>query len=313
MANVIQYNYVSRDAQTQLEEFRADFNAAFMTDPAEQWASNLGLAIETRALKVTLPIPLSAAGYVERFGDRIYRRLSETSFSFTPRIWQDGFAEFIEIVEAPDFIGFQQEPANMASAASQLMNELVTAQLEANPTGFDGVDFFSGSHPYNVLDASIGTYDNDVTGAGTNLTAANIGLARKGFREIKGPNGKPLGVRLLGILVPPALEETMRQIAEARVIVQSSTVGAVDNIYVGTKYWVSDQLDSDTEWYAIGQKRGMYPWATVSRGAPETMVLGRDSALFERENKVGFHSTLQAEAALAFPQLVQRWAGTAPA
>lgn len=311
MANVIQYNYVSRDAQTQLEEFRSDFQGAFMQDAGEQWARDLALTIATTALKVTLPVPISAAGYVERKGDRIYRSLSAKSFSFSPRIWQDGFAEFAEIVEAPDFLGFQQEPANMAVAAAQLMNELVSLTLEANAVStWDGKALFANDHPVHVLDASKGTYDNDITGAGTNLTAANIGVARANFRKIKGPNKKPLGVRFLGVLIPGALEETARQISEADLIVIGG--GAVNNIYKGLKYWVSDQLTNDIKWYPVGVKQGMYPWALIDRGAPESLVLGKDSALFERESKIGFSSTLQAEAAMAFPQLLQRFAGTAP-
>lgn len=316
MANVLQYNYVSRDAQVALEEFRAEFMTAFMMDTGEQWAREVGLEIQTQNLKVTLPVPLSAPGYIERKGDRVYRRLSERSFSFTPRIWQDGFKEHIEIVEAPEFIGFQAEPANMAAAATQLINELVSAQLEANPTlVWDGLTVFNASHPYHLLDSSVGTFSNDITGAGTTLTIANIQKARQNFRSIKGPNGKPLGVRFAGILVPPALEEQARQIAQSPVLAQaginqSSVFGAVPNIYTGLRYWVSDQLTSSSVWYAIGQKTGMYPWAVVNRGAPESFVLGKTSALFEREDMVGFYSKLQADAALCFPQLLQRFAGT---
>lgn len=318
-ANVIQYNYVSRDAQVALEEFRADFQGAFIQDDSEQWARELGLEIQTNALKVTLPVPISAAGYVERKGDRIYRRLSEKSFSFSPRIWHDGFAEFAEIVEAPDFLGFQQEPANMAAAAAQLINELVSAQLELNPTltGWDNLTFFHDTHPNHVVrGASSGTFDNDITGAGTDLTAINIGKARQSFRKIKGPNGKPAGIRFWGILIPGAQEEQARRLQQQSTIIQagasSSQFGPVENIYKGLNYRVSDQLTDDNKWYAIGIKRGMYPWSVVNRGAPESQVLDKNSALFETQSKVGFQSTLQAEAALCFPQLMQRWAGTAP-
>lgn len=317
MANVIQYNYVSRDAQVQLEEFRADFQGAFIQDDSEQWARELGLEIQTTALKVTLPVPISAAGYVERKGDRVYRRLSERHFSFSPRIWQDGFSEFAEIVEAPDFLGFQQEPANMAAAAGQLINELVSAQLEANPTltEWDNLTYFNDAHPCHVVrGTSSGTFDNDITGAGTDLTPLNIGIARQNFRKIKGPNKKPAGIRFWGVLIPPALEEQALRIRQQDTIVQAvgTSFGSVTNIYKGLNYRVSDQLTNDLKWYGIGIKRGMYPWAVINRGAPESQVLDKNSAMYEREEKIGFHSKLQADAALCFPQLMQRWAGTAP-
>jgi hypothetical protein len=329
---VIVYNYVSRDAQVALEEFRQDFNAAYMVDDAEQWAEEVGLVIKTDALKVTLPIPISAAGYTRRKGDRKFRKLSERHFTFSPEVWQDGFSEFANIVEAPDFIGFQQEPAVMAAAASQLRNELISAQLELNPTliDFDNLPFFvsqTGSlsgpakHPYNLVDAGIGGFYNAFQGSGTDLNPVNIGKARQNFRKIKGPNGKPLGAKMLGVLIPAAQEETMRRISQQGTTpmagVSSATVaggqpfGAVDNIYLGTKYWVSDQLTDDNAWYPIGIKPGMYAWSVINKGVPETLVLDKTSALYEKESKVGLASELQTSGSLCFPHLMQRWDGTA--
>jgi phage major head subunit gpT-like protein len=327
---ILQYNYVSRDAQVALEEFKQDFMSAYMVDSAEQWAEELGLTIQTDVLKVTLPIPTSAAGYVERKGDRRFRKLSEKHFTFSPRIWQDGFHEFANIVEAPDFIGFQQEPAVMAAAAAQLRNELISAQLEANPTmtGFDDLAFFIASatkHPYNLLDSSVGGFYNSFTGA-TLLTPENIGLARQRFRQIKGPNGKPLGVKFKGVLIPPALEETMKRIAQQDLVPWagvasmtgsqgqssgSTAFGSVNNIYKGTQYWVSDQLTSDIVWYAIGEKPGMYPWSVLNKGAPEVLVLDKTSAMYERESKIGMAAELQTSGNLCFPHLMQKYAGTA--
>lgn len=318
------YNYVSRDAKVALEEFKTDFDAAYQMSPADQWATEIGFPIQTNMLRVTLPVPLSAAGYIEMTGDREFRRLSERHFSFQPKLWQDGFSEYAYIVEAPDFIGFQKEPQNMATAATNIANELVSALLESNPVvkdlegnAWDGVTFFNSAHPANLLDSTVTAFSNDFTGSGTLLSIKNIQKARQNFRKIKGPNGKPLGVRMAGVLVPAVLEEQAMVLANQSIIAQalvdsSTTFGAVDNIYKGKfKVWVSDQLTSDLQWYPVGEKVGMYPWAIIDRGTPESHVLDKTSALFERESKVGFFSELQREAGLCFPQLVQRFAGVA--
>jgi hypothetical protein len=323
-AATIVYQQVTRDAQVALEEFKTDFLSAFQFDDGEQWAEELGLNIQTSALKVTLPVPISAAGYVKDLGDFTYRRLSEKSFSFVPEIWKDGFAEFAHVVESPDFIGWQQEPRNMAAAAANLHQLLISAQLEANPSAgmIDTLGFFQTSalHPFHLNDDSVGKFANSFTGAGTSLTAANVGLARQRFRQILGPNGLPLGVRLKGILVPAGLEETMKRIAQQDLVpwagVSSSTTagtapfGAVNNIYKGTQYWVSDHLVDQNKWYAIGEKVGMYPWAIVNRGAPDVLMLDKTSALYEREGKIGMRAQLQTLGALCFPHLVQQYAGT---
>jgi hypothetical protein len=329
MADVLVYNYVSRDAQVALEEFKQDFLSAFMFDPSQQWAEEVGLTIQTDVLKVTLPIPISAAQYVQRRGDRVYRRLSEKHFTFSPAVWTDGFAENAEIVEAPDFIGWQQEPANMASAAANLRNKLIADLIESNTftgptmTGFDDLSFFIASgtkHPYNILDPSLGGFYNKFTGA-TLLTPENIGLARQRFAQLKAPNGiDPLGVEFAGVLVPPALEETMKRIAQQDLVpwtgvisttsASSQPFGAVNNIYKGTDYWVGRHLTDDVKWYAIGRKKGMYPWAIVNKGAPQIYVQDKTSALFSTTGQVGLFAELQTTGAMCFPHLVQAYAGT---
>jgi hypothetical protein len=328
----IVYQQVTRDAQVALEEFKTDFLNAYQFDDGEQWAQELGLTIQTSALKVTLPVPISAAGYTKDLGDFTYRRLSEKHFSFVPEIWKDGFAEFAHVVEAPDFLGWQQEPRNMAAAAANLHQQLISNQLEsssfAGPTlsEFDGLTFFHASHPYHLNDSSVGMFANQFTGAGTDLTPLNVGKARQRFRQILGPNGYPLGIRLKGILVPAGLEETMKRIANQDLVPWASVTGqsgsqgqssgslafgAVNNIYKGTQYWVSDHLANQSKWYAIGEKVGMYPWAVVGRGTPETLMLDKQSALYEREGKIGMRSQLQTLGALCFPHLIQQYDGTA--
>lgn len=317
MANdVVIYNYVSRDAQIALTEFRTDFELAFVQSPAEQWARELGLTIQTSALSTRWPIPISAAGYVKRDGARVFRKLGEKSLEMKAQIWEDGFAEFAEVVEAPDFLGFQEEPMAMAIAASNLPNELISALLEANGICWDTKAFFATDHPSNVLTGGGTAYSNLITGAGTDLTAINIGKARQNFRKIKGPNKKSLGITMIGALIPAALEEQAARLSQQDTIIQvlgASSFGAVDNVRTkGFKYWVSDQLTDDNKWYPIGGKPGMRPWTLLDKGVPETLVLDKTSALFERERKVGMSSTFQMNGALALPQCVQSWAGTAP-
>jgi phage major head subunit gpT-like protein len=312
-----EYNLVSQDAQRALEEFSQDFNAALTQGGTEQWAKDLGLYKASRALKTTYPVPVSAAGYKELEGDIKYRALFEKSLELVPKTWQDGVSELASVIEAPDFIGWTSEPAAIAGAAMSLANEIIAGLLEANGTSWTGKTFFASDHPVNVFKPSVGTFDNDITGAGTNLSSGNLALAKQYFREIKAANGKPLGLRMTHLLVPAALEETARDILERDLIIESNGAndfGTVNNRHKGTvKLVVSDDFTSDIVWYplALG-KPGMFPWIVQDEGAPEEIRSDKDSHLYKTTLKVAVAYVLRGNGALALPQCVQRWAGTAP-
>lgn len=313
----VEYNQISQDAQRALEEFSQEFAAALAQASVEQWAKTLGLYKVSRALKTTYPVPVSAAGYAELKGDLKYRSLFEKSFELKPKTWQDGVSELASVIEAPDFIGWTDQPAAMAAAGDSLANEIIAGLLAENPTCWDEKAFFAGDHPYNVFKASVGTFDNDITGAGTDVTTANLAIAMQNFRDIKGPNGKPLGLRMTHVLAPAALQGEFEQILKQDMIIQAvgSSFGAVNNIYKNSVTLViSDELADDSEWYPLAlNKPGMKPWVVQDEGAPEEIRSDKTSHLYATTLKVGVAYILRGNGGLALPQCVQRWAGTAPA
>jgi len=313
-----EFDLVSRDAQRALEEFAQDFAAALTQAGVEPWARELGLYKASRALKTTYPIPVSAAGYHEFKGDLKYRSLFEKSLELKPKTWQDGVAELASIIEAPDFIGWTSEPAAMAAAAMSLPNEIIADALAANAVCWTGKNFFASDHPVNVFDAGVGTFDNDVTGAGTDPTLDNLKTAKQNFRGIKGANGKPLGLRMTHVLAAAAQEEVWKDLLEQDMIIQAigdgTQFGAVPNRHKGTvKLVISDELASDDEWYPLAlNKPGMAPWIVQDEGSPEEIRHDKTDALYKTTLKVGIAYILRGNGVLALPHCMQRWAGTSP-
>ena len=318
MASNRPFDQVSSDAQIALTQFTEQLALALTQHNAEQWARDLGAVLVSKAMRARLPIPVSAAGYKEFEGDLRYRSLFEKSVEIVPKSWQDGIAEKAQIIEAPDFIGFADEPARMAQAAMSLPNEIIAALLEAGDSTaceFDGEFFFDVDHPVNLFDSAAGTFSNDRTGTGTNLSSGNLSLAKEYFRKRKAPNGKPAGLRMTHLLVPPALEETALNLIERDLIVESATIGAVDNRHKGTvQVVVMDELTSDSVWYSLSaNKAGMRPWGLhMQSPMPEIMVLGKDSAMYESTRKVGVDGVWHVGGALLLPHCIERWAGTPP-
>ncbi len=314
-----EFNLISRDAQRALEEFAQDFAAALISSGVEQWAKTLGLYRPSRALKTTFPIPVSAAGYHEFQGDMKYRSLFEKSLSLSPKTWQDGVSELASIIEAPDFIGWTSEPSAIAAAADSLANEIVAGLLEDNPACWTGQNFFAGSHPFNIFDTSVGDFDNDITGA-TLLTIDNIKVAKENFRAIKMANGKPMGLRMTHMIVPPSLEETAKDLLELDMLLTAfdngadpATAAVLPNRHKGTvKMVVADELTDDDQWYALAlNKPGMSPWIVQDEGAPEEIRSDKNSYLYQSTLKVGVSYILRGNGVLALPHCVQRFAGTA--
>jgi phage major head subunit gpT-like protein len=304
----VEYNQISKDAQRALEEFSEEFSAALAQSPVEQWAKERGLYRPSRALKTTFPIPVSAAGYEEFKGDVKYRSLFQKSLELIPKTWQDGVAELAATVEAPDFIGWTEEPARIAMAGASLANEIIAGLLEANPVCWDGENFFDTSHPYNVFETGIGTFTNIATGT-PGVTA--LSAAKQNFREIKAANGKPLGLRMTHLLVPAAQEEAWKDVLEQDMVIQAinagAAFGAVNNRHKGTvELIVSDELTDEGKFYPLAlNKPGMWPWLSQDEGSPEEIRSDKSSALYATTLKVGVAYILRGNGALALPHCIQ--------
>ncbi len=314
---------LSRDAQIALNQFSNAFALALTQPGVDSWARQLGV-YQAGKFRTSFPIPLSAAGYKEFLGDVKYRDLFQKSLSLTPKTWQDGVASLASVLEAPDFVGWAEEPAAMAAAAMSLPNEIIAAALEANSTTdgegrtrWDGKAFFATDHPYNIFDADVGTYSNLITGAGTDPTTANLALAMQNFDLMKAPNGKPLGVRMTHVLHPPSQRDKWKKILEQDSIIQAiagSSFGAVDNIYKNAVIPVCCyELTNTSKWYPLSlNKPGMKPWVVQDDGAPEELRMDKSSEFYKTTLKVSLAYVLRGNGELALPQCMQSWAGTAP-
>ena len=322
----VPFEQVSKDAQIALTEFGQELTMALTQPAVEPWAKNLGLYKSTRALRTIWPIPISAAAFREFRGDPKRRDLFEKSIPLIPKSYFDGFSALARVVEAPDFIGWDIQPAAIAAAQVSLLNELIQVQLEANPVCYDGANFFTSaatgasSHAYNVFNRAIGTFANDITG---NLapSSANIATAKQNFRLVKAPNGKPLGLRMTHVLAPPQLEEVFKQLLTQDMIIQAlplptpgtpvanSFFGAVDNIYKNTvKLIICDELTNATTWYPLAlNKPGMLPWVVQDWGSPEIVVHDKTSPMFTEKRKIGMDFYMEGGGQLLLPQCIQRF------
>lgn len=314
MADAVRtYDMVGVSAQIALTDFVNEFTAELSQAAVENWAETTGKVHTSESLATRVPLPLSTAGFEEFRGSPRYRKLFEKSVECVKRDWQDGVAELATIVEAPEFFGWDDEPARIALAAMSLSNDMIVELINGNPVAFDGLAFFHAAHLVNGLDATGGTYANTFSGAGTAFSIANFKLAKERFTKMKAPNGKSLGLRMTDILVGSALEEDVKDVLENDILLETigTSFGAVDNRHKGTvRLHVCPEFGSDTLWIPLALNRKMRPWViTKKQAGVELMILDRTSALYEKERKVGVSADTSQGAQLLFPMCAQRYLG----
>src|SRR5690606_27279158 len=274
-----------------LEDFSMAFRTALSAADAEAWAKTYGFAYESTAIKTTYPLPVSTAGYKPHTGDIAMRRLFARSLSMQTREWADGVEEKLAKIQAPDFIGWGEEPGNIAREGARLPNVICAEMLKANPKlsfykdeelGTDAnISLFADNHPVNIFDASFGTFDNDHSYAAINSTFMKETRAR--FRAKKAPNGKPAGRRFTHLLVPAALEDVAYEFLKSDLmylasLAQGSNVNQLtNNLYKdAVSLIVSDELLDDDVIYPLDIS-GPKPWIVQSSGAPEEIVFDQSS------------------------------------
>ena len=342
------YNQVPRDVQLALTEFSRDFDAAFALADVEQWAGMVGRVVTSDALRTVYPLPISTAGYKPRDGDDKMRRLYERSLAMVPTEWVDGVQEKASLVErGGDWIGWASEPDNMAAEAVRHVNVLAADVLASNPlldfyrverpggSTASAIRLFANNHPINVLSPSAGTFDNDWAAGDTVfgdvvpsvINATLVKQCRQHFRSICGPNGRPLGLRFAGFLVPAAREEEALDALQRDTVIElvrnaagTENVGgaAMPNRFAGTPIIVGDELTGSLPSGAVGDADVIYALATKASGVTpppfivqrgtnaEQIIYDKTDQLYKDTGLIGIKFVLQMAAAAALPHAIVR-------
>lgn len=309
------FNYLSRDAQDALTEFSESFDGALAADEAVQWSHNFGLYEQSRAIQTTYPVPVDAAGYVERKGNDPMRDLFEKSASIKPKEWTDGVKILAYKAEAPDFIGWAGAPERIAKESRRQPNLLVAELLASNPTlEFDGKALFAADHPVNIFKSSLGSFSNLTTASA--IDATMVKAVKLAFRQRKASNGRSMGLRWTHVLVPAAREEEAQDFfqSDALILALENKAGTENVAAVGTnnrhkgtvQVVVCDELTSDDDLFALDASSGAYPWILQDGGAPEEIRYDKTDALYKDSGMIGMKYVLLMGVAAMLPHAIQR-------
>ncbi len=182
----------------------------------------------------------------------------------------------VEVTDIEDDLYGLYAPAAqmMGMQAKEWPDDQMTPVLEAGftTTTFDGADFFSQSHPVDTANSAAGIQSNLLPSSAFSVTT--VSTMRKTFRSLKGRDGKPLGMNLKAVIIPPALESAALQIANAEFIVATfganAATGSQTNVLRGSfTPIVNAKLTSDTTWYGVDNRWPIKGLIWQLRKAPE--------------------------------------------
>jgi hypothetical protein len=322
---------VSHSVEAELTEFSAAFDSAFVTVEAPQWAQALGAFESTDNLVSVYPLDIGVVGYRPFEGDMKFRDMYAAELRMRQDQWQDGISVMAEKIRQKDWIGWGKRPTDMAKAARGLGNKLVAAVLAANPyldfytirreggNTASAIQWFASNHPVNLLDASKGTFGNDFTWPGGDLTDALVDAIKTRFALLKGPDGDNLGAVCRTFLVPAALGPSFTKFFKSDMLLTAvQNVGATENVggvvlpnvHAGTvQVVVAPELDvySTSTFYAIDEVSSVSPWILQVGTSPETIIHDESSHMYKTSLRVAIASILKAGAAGAFPHTIHRY------
>lgn len=139
-----------------------------------------------------------------------------------------------ETVVNDDLNAFSRVPTLLAGAVAQLQGDLMYALLTASQVMGDGNQLFDATNHVNY------------TSAGTAISVASLGVARKLFRQQKSPGGNVLNLAPKFLIVGPQQEMAALQFTSQNYV---ATKNADINVWVGMLQVIVDARITDLSWY----------------------------------------------------------------
>lgn len=184
--------------------------------------------VETLATIVPSTHKIETYGWMKRLlemrewiGPRVIQGLGTHSYILENKPYEATLQVDREEIE-DDALGlFDARASEMGRVAARIWFKLlIDALVNGNVStslGFDGVPFFSQSHPLNPA----GVQSNDIRSSPFSEAKLDEGVAL--MRRYAGEDGRFLGVNPTHIIIPPELEMTVRKVLNAATVANGGT------------------------------------------------------------------------------------------
>lgn len=226
----------------------------------------------------------------EWIGPRVKQGLQTQAYTLKNKSFEATLAVDKEEIEDDSLGLFEPRARELGRIAARIWFQLLVDALAAGTSalGFDGVAFFSASHPLNPAgvqsNLNLSTaLDNGLTDAHREANSARINTVVSAMRNYTGEDGRLLGVNPTHIIIPPSRELAVRQVLNAALTGNGGT-----NVLAGyLQIMVIPELESTpTVWYVADLSAPIKPLILQKRKEVELVSkvsLTDDNVFWQRE------------------------------
>jgi phage major head subunit gpT-like protein len=160
----------------------------------------------------------------------------------------------------------------------------------ATQNGYDGVPFFSASHPVNPFNAAMGTYANIYAGASYALSITSYAVGEAKLRSLVMPNGRNRNLKAKYLVAPPSLRKMALEVTGAKFVSSTAQGGPTENVFIGdgVEPLIINELEVEPDsWYLVADTgSGIGPFIYQLREAFEmNAYTGMTQAELNRVNE----------------------------
>lgn len=319
MASLYTVDQLPTTSAAALREFDDRYLAAIGVGAPSGWHIQYGTVEGVNSPHVTFPVSALGLKYQATMGENRFKTASEKSFDVKASEFDEGIeARLLDLfTQSFAYRQWQQGPSKLLAAEQRFVAKTIAALIEAGTSAaiYDGVNFFSASHPCNFAKSEFGTFSNyqssakDVASV-TNI-AAEIALMRA---AVKDENGDKLGVNPDTILVPTEKFEAVKNLLAQALILDSSA--GVTNPYQGKLNVVEVKEFADAnDWYLVDSSliaQGITPWLALRYAVPQSLGLRQydeSSDFFRDTGKIKVSSHIWYGFSLGLPHAIRKIVG----
>ncbi len=257
-------------------------------------------------------IDLTTGGFRPWTGERQMRDTLQDSFSIS----KEPFEDSMKIPKILAMNGTYQaiarsEGQRFAASHMTFKNKMARKMLQAGATTtcWDGVPFFSLSHPIDKRKgAAGGVYPNLITAV--DFTAPNWAAQQAILESVVAPNGETYGAQVTDIIYPPGLNAKVKAVFGKEHLAGGESNEYFDDIDKQHRHKSSDLANENDVLYLVLSVLGKAKALPYVETELNTQSLGEESEFCAMTGNVAELADFHASAGYANPRLLVRWKTT---
>jgi phage major head subunit gpT-like protein len=270
-------------SSAQLKALEVGFATLYMS--GFRMASPIAKRLATIKTSTTLENLMMYVGTLPRMTEWVGERTASTFSVYEHKVKNKDWQQMVPVSRndiEDDVIGKYDELfSEMGRQSALLWDDVVAERLLAGESEltYDGQFYFDTDHPQDPAIASSPVQSNLFTSRP--LNDDNYAYVRARMMSLKGPDGRPLGVRPSALIVSPDLEVTAKRIVQSTttpVVYGTNTAAAnVDNVNQGTAEVIVYPELTGTDWYMGALNGAIKPLVVWNRKAPRFVAKNQDT------------------------------------